>query len=135
MIILIRYFMVLMLSLQISGNHSIYNDNLTGGKELYAKHCLPCHQAEGSGVPGMFPPLVNTEKVIGQPDSLIRIVLFGLKGPTEVAGQIYTQEMPAAGHLTDPEVAEILTWIRSSWGNKATAVTSKRVAEIRLKGN
>ena len=133
MMILIRYFILLMFLVQISASHPFYNKT-TGGKELYAKHCLPCHQTDGSGVPGMFPPLVNTEKVIGQPDSLIRIVLFGLKGPTEVAGQIYTQEMPAAGYLTDQEVAEILTWIRSSWGNKASAVTSKGVADMRKKG-
>ncbi|MFZ0282768.1 MAG: cytochrome c [Bacteroidales bacterium] len=112
------------------GNYNDFDPEIDG-RELYSKHCLTCHQADGSGVRGMFPPLIRTDKVLGREDELITIIISGLKGPLEVAGETYEQEMPAAGYLTDQEIAAILTYVRNSWGNKASPVTPTAVAKVR----
>lgn len=101
------------------------------GKALYNKHCLTCHQADGSGVPGMFPPLLGTDKVLGRADSLIKILLTGLKGPLEIKGETYYQEMPAVDYLADQDIAAILTFVRSSWENKAPLIKPKDVTKVR----
>jgi mono/diheme cytochrome c family protein len=67
---------------------------LTDGKDVCAKRCLTCHQEDGSGVPGMYQPLIKSDKVPGSPEELIRIVLSGLKSPEGVSGKSYDQEMP-----------------------------------------
>jgi mono/diheme cytochrome c family protein len=102
--------------------------------QLYAKQCLTCHQANGGGVPGMFPPLAGNAKITGPSSDLIRIVLFGLKGPVTVNGKDYNQLMPAQGYLSDKQIAELLTYIRSSWGNKASSVSAEEVGKIRKQG-
>jgi mono/diheme cytochrome c family protein len=105
--------------------------NQTDGKDLYEKYCLSCHQADGNGVRGMFPPLAGNKVITGQADTLIRIVLTGLHGPIEVNGATYNQVMPAQDYLKDAEIAGILTFIRSSWGNDAPPVKEDEVAKQR----
>ena len=102
--------------------------------QLYAKQCLTCHQANGGGVPGMFPPLAGNAKITGPSPDLIRIVIYGLKGPLTVNGKDYNQLMPAQGYLTDKQIAGLLTYIRSSWGNKAAAVSAEEVGKVRKLG-
>ena len=102
--------------------------------QLYAKQCLTCHQANGGGVPGMFPPLAGNGKITGPSSDLIRIVLFGLQGPLTVNGKDYNQLMPAQAYLSDKQIAELLTYIRSSWGNKASSVSAEEVGKIRKQG-
>jgi mono/diheme cytochrome c family protein len=101
------------------------------GKDLYEKYCLSCHQADGNGVRGMFPPLAGNKTITGEADTLIRIVLHGLEGPIEVNGATYNQVMPAQDYLKDAEIAAILTYIRSSWGNNSAAVATEDVAKER----
>lgn len=109
------------------------SSNLTG-EQLYAKYCLACHQADGNGVRNLFPPLAGNEKITGSPKDPITIVLFGLTGPIEVNGKEYNQVMPAQDYLTDKQIADVLTFIRSTWGNKASSVKPEDVGKIRKAG-
>lgn len=95
---------------------------------------MTCHQADGKGVRNMFPPLSGNEKVTGASAEIIRIVLFGMQGPIVVNGRNYNQPMPPQSYLTDKQIADILTYIRSSWDNKASAVTTAEVLKARKLG-
>jgi mono/diheme cytochrome c family protein len=108
-------------------------DQLTGA-QLYAKYCLTCHQADGNGVRGMFPPLAGNAKITGPSTDVIRIVLFGLEGPITVNERDYSQPMPPQGYLSDNQIADILTYIRSNWGNNAPPVKATDVAKTRKLG-
>ncbi len=101
---------------------------LARGAVVYKNVCLTCHQADGYGVPNLNPPLIKTEYVLGAKPRLIGIVLNGLKGPIEINGDEYKQPMPAQAYLTDQQVADVLTYVRNSFGNKASAVA---VAEVK----
>jgi len=102
------------------------------GKVVYSTTCAACHQATGEGVEGTYPPLAGSEIVNGDEAKIVRIVLHGLTGPVEVAGETYSGMMPPwGGVLKDPELAAVLTYVRSAWGNKAAPVTPATVAAIR----
>ncbi len=101
------------------------------GKVLYGKHCGSCHQASGSGVPGMYPPLNETETVQGDKEALIRIVLEGMEGAIEVKGKRYNRSMPAQDHLSNEEVARILNYVRRKFGNGASKLTVSEVGRVR----
>lgn len=101
------------------------------GKTVYNQHCLPCHQAEANGVPGMFPPLTDTRMVQGDKEELIGVVLFGLEGEIEVKGEIYNTIMAPLPYLSDREVADVLTYVRQSFGNDASEITPDEVARVR----
>jgi cytochrome c len=105
------------------------------GMQLYSKYCLTCHQTDGTGVRGMFPPLAGNDKVTGAPAELIRIVLFGLQGPVKVNGRDYNQPMPPQGYLSDKQIADILNFIRNNWGNKAPQIKPETVGKERKSGN
>ncbi|MDN5211731.1 PQQ-dependent sugar dehydrogenase [Fulvivirgaceae bacterium BMA12] len=106
-------------------------DVLTDGKGLYTRHCVSCHRADGTGAPGLIPPLGKTEWVTGNRSRLIQILLKGLSKPIEVNGVTYEQEMPPFASLSDQEIASILTYIRNSFGNEADAVIAGHVFEER----
>ena len=102
------------------------------GVQIYAMTCVACHQADGGGMPAMYPPLASSEYVTGNEQRLIHIVLRGLTGEVEVEGEMFKGEMPGwAPALNDAQVALVLTYIRSAFGNKAPAVTAERVATVR----
>jgi mono/diheme cytochrome c family protein len=102
------------------------------GKQVYSTTCAACHQATGLGVEGTYPPLAGSEIVEGDDGKIARIVLHGLTGPVEVAGETYSGAMPPwGGVLKDPEIAAVITYIRSAWGNHAAPVTAAKVASIR----
>lgn len=100
------------------------------GKIVYESYCLACHQADGSGVPQLNPPLINTGYVKGDKTRLINVLLKGLQG-AEVEGEIYDNPMPAFDYLTDEELAAVLTYIRSNFTNKASAIKKEEVAAAR----
>ena len=106
---------------------------LSVGKTLYETHCLSCHQTDGSGVPGMYPPLTNTDWVSGDKNRLIETVLYGIKGEIEINGMIYNQEMPPQAYLSDHEIASILSYIRDEFGNGASIILKQEVAAMRNK--
>lgn len=105
----------------------------TRGKLVYAAYCLACHQADGSGVPNLNPPLIATTWVSGSKTTLIEMILKGSKGRVEIDGETFHNTMPAQAHLTDQQIADVLTFIRNSFGNKASAVTPAEVKIIRSK--
>ncbi|MEO6528672.1 MAG: cytochrome c [Gemmatimonadaceae bacterium] len=102
------------------------------GKQVYSSTCAACHQATGLGVEGTYPPLAASDWVNGDEGKLVRIILHGLTGPVEVAGETYAGAMPPwGGVLKDDDIAAVATYIRSAWGNKAAPVTTAKVASIR----
>jgi mono/diheme cytochrome c family protein len=101
------------------------------GKLVYEQTCLACHQADGSGVPRMNPPLIKTKWVLGDKNTLINIVLRGLNEEIEVEGETYHNAMPPHNFLTDQQIADVLTFVRNSFTNKASAVTVAEVKKAR----
>jgi mono/diheme cytochrome c family protein len=101
------------------------------GERVYKNVCLTCHQADGGGVPNMNPPLSKTDYVLGDKKRLIGIVLNGLKGPNEIEGETYRNSMPAQAYLTDLNIADVLTYVRNSFGNKASAIGPDEVHALR----
>lgn len=103
------------------------------GQKVYeTKGCIACHQATGAGVPGQFPPLVGSDWVNAEgPERIIRIVLHGAAGPITVSGQNFNGAMPPwKGVLTDQEIADVLSFVRNHWGNKASIVPLKEVKAV-----
>ena len=112
------------------------------GKKLFNNAaCNTCHQVTGLGQPGVYPPLVASEWVLGSEDRVIRIVLHGLQGKVTVKGTDYSAAaMPAFGKVAgsgynwgDDKIAAVLTYVRSEWGNNAGPVTAEQVAAIHAK--
>jgi mono/diheme cytochrome c family protein len=114
-------------------------DPVAMGKTLFHSGgaCVTCHQENGRGVPGTYPPLAGSEWVQGSPDRVIRIVLFGLQGSVKVAGtEFKATVMPAFGSTGtfgwgDEKIADVLTYVRQEWGNKAPPITAEQVTAIR----
>lgn len=102
------------------------------GEMVYNNNCLACHQADGRGVMGLNPPLTKTQWVLGDKKALISIVLKGMKQTIEVEDEFYSNPMPSHAHLTDKEIADVLTYIRSRFGNKASSITELEVKNIRI---
>jgi len=100
------------------------------GERVYNVACLPCHQSDGNGVPGMHPPLSETEWVNGDKERLIRIVVEGIEGEIEVKGETYNSVMAPLSHLDAEQVADVLTFIRRSFGNDASEVTTEEVEQV-----
>ncbi|MGD0483086.1 MAG: cytochrome c [Gemmatimonadales bacterium] len=102
------------------------------GASVFSSRCAMCHQATGQGLPGAFPPLAGSEYALGDAERAVRIVLRGLSGPVTVKGLSFNGAMPAwADQLSDAEIAAVLTYVRSSFGNAAPAVTADVVAAQR----
>lgn len=104
-----------------------------GGQHLYQTYCMGCHQAEGQGIPGTFPPLAKSDFLMADTGRAIETVLNGMTGALEVNGQQYHGTMPPMGHLKDEEIADVLSYVRSSWGNAGPRVTAAEVASVRAK--
>jgi mono/diheme cytochrome c family protein len=103
------------------------------GKKIYADQCLVCHQADGGGVQNMNPPLTKTKWVLGDKNELIKIVMKGMNTEVEVNGNTYHNVMPPHETMTDQEIADVLTYIRNNFGNKAKAITQADVKAVRAK--
>ncbi|MBV6647308.1 MAG: PQQ-dependent sugar dehydrogenase [Cyclobacteriaceae bacterium] len=114
-----------------SSTNNISETTLNRGKKLYETNCSVCHQSEGQGIGGTFPPLTQTGWVLGSKERLISVVLKGLDEKIRVHGEVYDAVMPAMDHLSDEQVADILTYIRNSFGNKASKVTNNEVKLVR----
>jgi len=104
------------------------------GATVYQR-CATCHQANGEGIPGTYPPLAGSEWVkASDPSAAIRVILHGLQGPVTIHGQTFSSAMPPFGTgvpMSDEEIAAVLTHERGSWGNAAPAVTAEMVARQR----
>lgn len=103
------------------------------GEAIYQAKCLACHQANGAGLPNLFPPLAESEWVNGPEENLVKIQLRGLNGPITVKGNEFNQMMPANATMSDQEIADVLSYVRSNLGNSAPAITAETVKKIRAK--
>ena len=112
---------------------SSLQSSITRGKQVYAAYCLACHQADGSGVPNLNPPLTQTTWVLGSKTTLIEQVLKGSNGKVEIDGETFHNTMPAQAHLNDQQIADVLTYVRNSFGNKASIVSAGEVKAVRAK--
>ena len=102
------------------------------GEEVYTEVCAACHQGNGEGVAGSFPPLKGAGGYYGSAENHAKIIVHGLAGEIEVLGVTYNGAMPGQGAmLNDIEIAAVATYERNSWGNNDGDVTPEQVAAVR----
>ncbi len=106
-------------------------DLMAKGEQVYTANCASCHQANGEGMAGTFPPIAGAEQANGPAEDHIKIVLNGLSGPIKVKGQEYNGAMPPFSQLSDEDIAAVITYERGSWGNTGGAVTPEQVKALR----
>ncbi len=106
------------------------SEQIEFGRVVFTNNCAACHQPEGQGIKGAFPPLAKSDYLMADKARSIKILLHGLEGKVTVNGEDYNSVMPALD-LNDEDVANVLTFIRNSWGNKGEAVSSDEVAKYR----
>ena len=115
-------------------NNKLVAASAARGKTVYLQRCMVCHQADGGGVPKLNAPLDGSTAVNGANIAkLVKNIVKGLNDRIEIDGELYENAMPAAADLTDTQIADVLTFIRSSWSNKAGPVTALQVKQIRTK--
>ena len=101
------------------------------GAKVYQTNCSSCHQPAGTGADDTFPPLAGNPVVNGPPAKVIHIVKYGLNGKIQVKGHSFNGMMPAwSQQLSDADIASVITYVRSSWGNSASAVTEADVKAV-----
>jgi nitrite reductase (NO-forming)/hydroxylamine reductase len=106
-------------------------ERMKAGEEVYKIACIACHQATGEGMPGAFPPLAKSDYLSGHPDRAVRVVVRGLTGEVTVNNVKYNSVMPAMTQLSDQQVADVVTYVLNSWGNKGGAIPVERVVAER----
>jgi mono/diheme cytochrome c family protein len=107
--------------------------SMARGQKLYQVQCLTCHQIDGTGVMNMNPPLVKTTYVLGDKAALIKIVLEGMKTPLTIDDNEFHNVMPPHTTMSDQEIADVLTYVRHSFGNNAGMITAADVKAVRAK--
>ena len=109
-------------------------DQVKAGQALFAGTCSTCHQANGEGLEGVFPPLAKSSYIAQDPKRMVDVILHGLSGPVTVNGKEYNSVMPPMTQLTDDEIANISTYVLNSWGNPGGRVDKAEVAAKRKAG-
>ncbi len=102
------------------------------GKQIYESYCKTCHQANGQGIPGVYPPLAKSD-YLKDKQAVIRALVFGLSGKIVVNGKTYNGVMPPAPY-NDADIAAALTYVYNSFGNGGGIITPEEVAAIRKAG-
>ncbi|MEO8443579.1 MAG: cytochrome D1 domain-containing protein [Gammaproteobacteria bacterium] len=105
--------------------------DLAKGRELYLQNCAACHQPEGQGLAGAFPPLAKSDFIAANPAAVLETTVKGRQGKLTVNGAEYNNVMPAMSYLSDEELSHIITFVLNSWGNPGGSVTLKQVADFR----
>lgn len=123
-------FLFLFINLSISFAQ-VKKNPMLDGKKLYTEICSGCHQEDGGGVMNLNPPLTQTSYVLGNKSELIKIILKGLNGKVNIQGKYYSNIMASQAYLKDEQIAAILTYVRSNFGNKASAISPQDVKEAR----
>ncbi len=106
-------------------------DQVRAGQALFSGTCSVCHQANGAGLPGVFPPLAKSDYLAGDPKRAIGVLLQGLTGKVTVNGTEYNSVMPPMNQFNDDEVANILTYVLNSWGNPGGQILTEDVKKVR----
>ncbi len=101
------------------------------GESVYLGNCAACHQPTGVGLAGAFPPLADSDFLQGNRQEVMAAALFGLQGPITVNGVEYNGVMPSLGHLTDEDLAAVVSYVFGSWGNNLAAVSVEEVSALR----
>lgn len=101
------------------------------GQAVFSANCAACHQSMGQGLPGVFPPLDGSGWVVGNPEVPVQILLHGINGKLTVNDVVYQGVMPSFSTKSDAEIAAVVTYIRQSWSNQASAVDAGLVAKQR----
>ena len=117
---------------EVAGSASL-ETRIASGKQVYETVCMACHQADGKGMPGAFPPLAGSDYLLGDPARAVGVVVNGLQGEVVVNGNKFNSVMPAMVQLSDQQIADALTYAMNSWGNSAGPVTVAQVAAERAK--
>lgn len=105
-------------------------EQANNGKSIYNKVCMSCHQMNGGGITGAFPPLAKSDYLNADVNRAIKQIINGSNGPITVNGKKYTTPMPKQ-ELTDQQVADVLTYVYASWGNNKSVVTPEMVKKLR----
>jgi nitrite reductase (NO-forming) len=105
-------------------------ERIKAGELVYNRSCYACHQSNGQGLPGVFPPLAQSDYLVADVDRAIKGILVGNAGEMTVNGQVYNQVMPPQ-NLNDEDTANVMTFILNSWGNEGEMVTPERVGNVR----
>ena len=106
----------------------------SSGEKIFAARCASCHQANGLGIAGQFPPLAGSEWVSADPGVITNIILKGLKGEILVKGEKYGTSAAvnmAAVPISDREIANVSTYVRQAWGNSSDEVSEDFVKQVR----
>ncbi|MEZ4589484.1 MAG: c-type cytochrome, partial [Gemmatimonadales bacterium] len=106
------------------------DEQIAFGQRVFEQNCVACHQANGQGLAGAFPPLAGSDYLNADPRRAVGIVLNGLTGPITVNGAAFNSTMPSLG-LSDDDVANVLTYVYSQWGNSGTTVSPDLVRQVR----
>jgi nitrite reductase (NO-forming) len=106
-------------------------ESIKRGADVYLIQCLQCHQENGEGLEGVYPPLAKSDYLIADKKRSISQTLKGVTGEIKVNGKIYNGEMPGFETLTDREMSDVLNYVRNSWGNKGAALTPSEVKMLR----
>jgi mono/diheme cytochrome c family protein/glucose/arabinose dehydrogenase len=104
---------------------------IAAGARAYGMICAACHQADGRGMAGLAPPLRGSDWVTGDAETLVKIVLHGVRGPIEAAGVTFDGEMPSQAHFADEDLAAALSWLRRAWGSRATPISPAEIKALR----
>lgn len=107
--------------------------SLERGEQLFATHCAVCHQANGQGLPGAFPPLAGSDFLAAGGTAVIENIINGLSGPITVNGEDYNAIMPPMAYINDEDVADIVNFVMNSWGNPGGSFTAEDVAKVRAR--
>ncbi|ANQ50948.2 cytochrome c [Flammeovirga yaeyamensis] len=109
-------------------NNDPLKESISRGQGVYMVNCMHCHLQDGQGVEPTVPPLVGVKYLVENKHQAIRQVLHGLEEPITINGVTYDGNMPEQGALSDQEAADVLNYIRNSWGNKAPMISAHEVA-------
>jgi len=125
---------IFFLLLLIFSGSNLFAQNMANGKKIYETRCLVCHQADGGGVPNMNAPLDGSSNVVGNDIArMVKIIRNGYNERVALDGYYYSNAMTANPDLKDAAIADVLTYIRNSWSNKASVVTLAQVQKVKKK--
>lgn len=107
------------------------NEQMDAGHRVFSTVCAACHQADAKGIPNAIPPLAGSDFLMADKLRAVHVVTRGLTGPVTVNGASFNSAMPPLRQLSDADVANVLTFVRNSFGNHGDAVKANEVAKVR----
>ncbi len=126
-------FLLFVVFVNAQTNQQTLKASIDRGQKIYFKVCLSCHMLDGGGVPHMNPPLSQSSYVLGDKAKIIYIILHGLETREPIDDEYYSNNMAAHTDLNNQQIADVLTYVRNSFGNKASAVSVAEVKAVRSK--